>query len=65
MRISEDSVKKELPFTVNLSRKEERDNLDELGKKAAEQIGLHYDGYWACTVEPYSIEKAKPTLFFC
>lgn len=64
MRTSECSVKKELPFTVNLVSKEERKNLEQLGKKIAVKIGLHYEGYNACTIDPYSVEKAKPTLFF-
>lgn len=64
MRTSECSVKKELPFTVNLSHKEERDNLDQIGNKIAVEIGLHYEGYTAETTEPYSLEKAKLTLFF-
>ncbi len=64
MRASECSVKKELPYTVNLILKEERENLDQIGKRIAVQIGLHYDGYTACTVDPYSVEKAKATLFF-
>jgi hypothetical protein len=64
MRTSECSVKKELPFTINVIHKEERDKLDQLGKEIAVKEGLHYEGYTVYTAEPYSIEKAKPTLFF-
>ena len=64
MRTSECSVKKELPFTINITLKEERDKLNLLGEEIAGKKGLHYEGYTVYTAEPYSIEKAKPTLFF-
>ena len=64
MRNSECSVKKDLTFTVNVIHKEERENLDQLGKEIAIKEGLHYEGYSVYTADPYSIEKAKPTLYF-
>ena len=64
MRNSECSVKKELPFTINIIHKEERDKLNRLGEEIATKEGLHYEGYSAYTAEPYSIEQAKATLFF-
>jgi hypothetical protein len=64
MRTSECSVKKELPFTVNIIHKEERENLNRIGNEIAAKEGLQYEGYTVFTAEPYSIEKAKPTLFF-
>ncbi len=53
-----------LPFTVNITRPEERERLNELGTEIALQEGLHYEGYTVVTVEPYTIEQAKPTLYF-
>ena len=64
MRTSECAVKKVLPFTVNLALAEERKNLDKLGSELAEKEGLHYEGYSLYTGEPYSIEQAKPVLYF-
>lgn len=64
MRGSECSVKKVLPFTINITHQEEREKLDKLGNEIAAKEGLHYEGYSVCTTEPYSIEQAKPTLYF-
>jgi len=44
--------------------KEERDKLDRIGEEIAAKEKLHYEGYYVNTVEPYSLEKAKPILFF-
>lgn len=64
MRATECSVKKELPFTINATLKEEREKLDRLGKEIAAKEHLRYEGYYINTVEPYSIEKAKAILLF-
>ena len=64
MQTSECSVIKEVPFTVNLAHKEEREKLDALGEKIATEEHLHYEGYIVFTDVPYSVENAKPTLFF-
>jgi hypothetical protein len=64
MKNSECGAKQELPFTINVSHKEERDNLDQMGMKIAIKKGIHYEGYSVYTAEPYSMENAKPTLFF-
>jgi hypothetical protein len=64
VRTSECVVKKVLPFTVNVIRPEEREKLDKLGDEIAAKEGLHYEGYSVITSEPYSIEQAKPTLYF-
>jgi len=64
MRTSECTVKKIIPFTVNIAHKEDRESLDKLGNEIATKEGIHYEGYSVCTTEPYSIEKAKATLYF-
>lgn len=64
MLTSECSVIKEVPFTINLAHKEERKKLDELGEAIARQENLRYEGYIVYTDVPYSVENAKPTLFF-
>lgn len=64
IKTSECSAIKEVPFTINLTLEEERKKLDELGKSIAAEEKLNYEGYIVYTEEPYSIEKAKPTLFF-
>ena len=64
MRTSECSVLKVLPFTVNVVRSEEREKLNCLGQEIASKEGLRYEGYSVITQEPYSIEQAKPTLYF-
>ena len=64
MQVSECSIKKELTYTVNILHKEERDKLDRIGEEIAAKEKLHYEGYYVNTVEPYSLEKAKPILFF-
>jgi hypothetical protein len=64
MRTSECSVKKDVPFTINIVHKEERDKLDRIGNEIAAKEGLHYEGYSVYTAEPYSVEKAKATLYF-
>lgn len=53
-----------LPFTVDITRPEERERLNDLGTEIALQEGLRYEGYTVVTVEPYNIEHAKPTLYF-
>lgn len=64
MQTSECTVIKELPDPVNLSRPEERKRIDALGKEIASKEHLHYEGYIAFTEAPYSVDKAKTTLFF-
>ncbi len=64
MQTSECSVIKELSETINLTNEAERKKLDELGKKIAAQEKLRYEGYIAFTDAPYSVNKAKATLFF-
>ncbi|MDD4179429.1 MAG: hypothetical protein PHH14_05220 [Candidatus Margulisbacteria bacterium] len=64
MQIVECPGKKVLPFTVNVTRPEERENLNRLGLEIASKEGLHYEGYAAITIEPYSIEHAKAELYF-
>ena len=64
MRTSECAAKKVLPFTVNVTRPEERERLDKLGSEIAAKEGLRYEGYSVSTLEPYSVENAKPTLYF-
>ncbi len=64
MQTNECTVIKEIPETVDLSKKEERTKLEELGNKIASQEKLHYEGYIAFTDTPYSIDHAKTTLFF-
>lgn len=64
MRTSECTVIKELPETMNLASAEERKKLDKIGKDIAKKEGLRYEGYVAYTDSPYSVEKAKLTLFF-
>jgi hypothetical protein len=64
MRTSECALKKVLPFTIDVTRKEEREKLDQLGSEIAAKKGLHYEGYSLCTTEPYSIGQAKPVLYF-
>ena len=64
MRVSECTVKKVLPFTVNVIHQEEREKLDRMGTEIATKEGLHYEGYSLCTTEPYSVEQAKPVLYF-
>jgi hypothetical protein len=64
MQVNECCVEKVLPFLVNLSLPEEREKLDRLGNEIASQEGLHYEGYFASTIEPYDLEHAKAALFF-
>lgn len=64
MQTNECTVIKEIPETVDLTKKEERTRLEELGNKIASQEKLHYEGYIAFTDAPYSIDHAKTTLFF-
>jgi len=64
VRTSECAVKKVLPFTVNIILSEERQKLDKLGLEIAAKEGLNYEGYSVITTDPYSIENAKPTLYF-
>lgn len=58
------SIKKELPFTINISLKEDRDKLDQIGQEIAVQEHLKYEGYSVSTTAPYSVDKGLPTLFF-
>jgi len=64
MRTSECTIKKVLPFTIDVTLQEEREKLDKMGNEIAAKEGLHYEGYSVHTVEPYSIRQAKPTLYF-
>jgi hypothetical protein len=64
MQTSDCSVIKELPDTVNLTKEEERKKIEEIGKNIASKEHLHYEGYIAYTDTPYSVTKAKTTLFF-
>ncbi len=64
MQTSECTVIKEVPETVNLISSDERKKLDDLGQQIASKEHLHYEGYIAFTEEPYSVDKAKTTLFF-
>jgi len=64
MQTSECTVIKEVSDPVNLNRPEERKKLDDLGQQIASKEHLHYEGYIAFTEAPYSVDKAKTTLFF-
>lgn len=64
MKVIECCAKKDLSFTINILKKEDRDNLDRIGNEIAGKERLHYEGYYLNTTEPYSIEKAEPILFF-
>ncbi len=64
MHTSECTVMKKVPDPVNLTSAEERKKLDQLGESIASSEHLHFEGYIACTQEPYSVSKAKTTLFF-
>ncbi|MBN3032988.1 MAG: hypothetical protein JW873_02725 [Candidatus Saganbacteria bacterium] len=64
MRLAECFGNRVLPFTVDITRAEERDKLNQLGTELATQEGLHYEGYTAVTIEPYSLEHAKAVLYF-
>ena len=64
MRTSDCALKKVLPFTIDVTHKEEREKLDQLGNELAVKEGLHYEGYSLCTTDPYSINQAKPVLYF-
>jgi hypothetical protein len=64
MRIAECFGKRVLPFPVDVTRPEDRDKLNRIGYEIAAQEGLHYEGYTAVTVEPYSIKQAKAILYF-
>ena len=56
--------KKDVIFTVNVLEKKDLAKLEKLGSEIAQKEGLKFDGYTLCTVMPYSLEKAKPTLLF-
>lgn len=64
MRIAECFGNRVLPFTVNITRPEEREKLNQLGTEIAVKEGLRYEGYSVVTVEPYTLENAKATLYF-
>lgn len=64
MHTNECTVIKEVPETVDLTKKAERTKLEKLGNKIARQEKLHYEGYIAFTDAPYSVDHAKTTLFF-
>ena len=56
--------KKNVPFTINIYSKEDRERLSILGQQIAQQEGIKFEGYYLDTQEPYSVEAAKATLFF-
>jgi hypothetical protein len=64
MRTSECTVIKEITDTINLTKNDERKRLERIGNDIASKDNLHYEGYIAYTDSPYSVEKAKITLFF-
>lgn len=64
MRIAECFGNRVLPFTVNVTRPDEREKLNRLGNEIAVKEGLHYEGYSVVTIDPYTIENAKATLYF-
>jgi|GEM_PF-904728 len=64
MRTSECTVIKEIKDPINLTKNEERKRLELIGNDIASKDHLHYEGYIAYTDSPYSVEKAKITLFF-
>ncbi len=64
MKVEECFGKRVLPFTVDITRKEEREKLNQIGSEIATQEGLHYEGYSVITVEPYSVQKGKAILYF-
>ena len=64
MRIEECFGKRVLPFTVNVTRPEEREKLNQIGTEIATKEGMRYEGYSVITVEPYSVEKGKAILYF-
>jgi hypothetical protein len=64
VRVTECFGKRVLPDTIDITRPEERDKLNRIGSEIAAQEGLHYEGYTAITVEPYSIKQAKAILYF-
>ncbi|MBI5078668.1 hypothetical protein HZB08_01420 [Candidatus Saganbacteria bacterium] len=64
MHLSEYARKSVLPFTVNIMVREEREKLNQLGSELAAKEGLRYEGYFVWTAEPYSVEHAKPVLYF-
>lgn len=64
MRVSECGREMILSYTVNVTRPEERKQLDTLGNAIATRQGLKYEGYNVSTIEPYTIEKAKAVLYF-
>ena len=56
--------KKDVIFTVNVLERKDLDKLAKLGSEIAQKEGLKFDGYTLCTINPYSLDKAKPTLLF-
>lgn len=64
MRVSECAGEVILPFTVNTIRQNELKKLELLGDKIAKKEGVHFEGYSVWTAEPYSLEEAKPFLYF-
>ena len=64
MQVSECSLIKQLPFTIDIHHQEELDGLNQMGKELANKEGLQYEGYYLSTIEPYSLAQARPTLFF-
>jgi len=58
------TLRKDVPFLVNACRPEDREKLERLGQDLAQKEGFRFEGYSLCTLEPYSIDKAKATLFF-
>jgi hypothetical protein len=59
-----ETLKIEMPFTVNVYLPEDREKLANLGNEIAKERGLKFEGYQLFTQEPYSLESSKPTLFF-
>jgi len=64
MRVAECVREMILPEAINVSLAEEREKLNRLGSEIADREGLHYEGFTAVTIEPYSIEHAKTVLYF-
>ena len=64
MPVSECAGKIVLPFTVDVIRPEEREKLNRLGTEIAAREGVRFKGYSVVMVEPYSVNNAKPILYF-
>ena len=64
MKACECSLKKDVPFTINVTHNDELEKLNTLGKEIASKEGIEYEGYYLFTITPYSVESAKATLLF-